>query len=90
MAERYTPAMLADIHAGQALALKIHNEVVVPANPSLEVRIFAIAVLAAEFAVTNSETIEEAAEIVDTIFQNARSALQSGFEAKSRLGSEQH
>jgi hypothetical protein len=73
-----------DIEAGQALALKIHNEVIVPANPSFETRMFAIAVLAAEFAVTQSETLEEAADTVAAIAEAARTALAGAFEEKAR------
>ena len=82
----YAAEMLADIETGQALALKMHNDVIVPANPSLETRIFAIAVLAAEFAVTHSETLDEANALIDTIADAARSALPSGFEAKPQIG----
>jgi hypothetical protein len=45
---------------------------------------FAIAVLAAEFAVTQSETLEEAADTVAAIAEAARTALAGAFEEKAR------
>ena len=80
----FSHELLTDIEAGRALALKIHNEVIVPANPSFETRMFAIAVLAAEFAVTQSDTVEQAADTVDAIAEAARTALNSAFEEKTR------
>jgi hypothetical protein len=80
----FSHELLADIEAGAALALKIHNEVIAPANPSFETRMFAIAVLAAEFAVTQSDTLAQAADTVDAIAEAARTALNAAFEEKTR------
>ena len=82
----FPPDLLADVEAGQALALKIHNDVIVPANPSFEVRMFAIAALAAEFAVMLSETPDAAGDMIDAIAEAARSALPFGFDEKARIG----
>jgi hypothetical protein len=81
----FTFDLIGDIEAGQALARQMHNEVIAPANPSIEVHMFAIAVLTAEFAVRRSETMAEAEDLVDAIADAARSALQSGFNAKSHI-----
>ena len=78
--------LLADVEAGQALAVKIHNDVIVPANPSFEVRMFAIATLAAEFAVMLSETPDEADDLINSIAEAARSAVPFGFDEKTRIG----
>ena len=87
MTEPTFPAdLLADVEAGQALALKIHNDVIVPANPSVEVRMFAIATLAAEFAVMLSETPDEADDLIDSIAEAARSAVPFGFDEKTGIG----
>ena len=76
--------------AGQALAHKIHTEVVAPANPPLDVRINAIAVLAAELAVSNTNSMALAQEVIDTIPQAAKSALAPGFAGKAaQLGKRQ-
>ncbi len=76
--------------AGQALAHKIHTEVVAPANPPLDVRINAIAVLAAELAVSNTNSMALAQEVIDTIAQAAKSALAAGFAWKAaQLGKRQ-
>lgn len=71
--------------AGQALAHKIHTEVVAPANAPLDVRINAIAVLAAELAVSNTDSMAVAIEVIDTIAQAAKSALAPGFAYKAQL-----
>jgi len=76
--------------AGQALAHKIHTEVVAPANPPLDVRINAIAVLSAELAVSNTDSMMMAQEVIDTIAQAAKSALAPGFAWKAaQLGKRQ-
>ena len=76
--------------AGQALAHKIHTEVVAPANPPLDVRINAIAVLAAELAMSNTNSMALAQEVIDTIVQAAKSALAPGFAWKAaQLGKRQ-
>ena len=75
MTAKYTSETLKALHDGQALAQKIHTQIVVPDNPPLDVRMFAIAVLAAEVAVTNSDTIDKAKKIVSTIMDTANSAV---------------
>jgi len=76
--------------AGQALAHKIHTEVVAPANPPLDVRVNAIAVLAAELAMSNTNSMALAQEVIDTIAQAAKSALAPGFAWKAaQLGKRQ-
>ena len=75
--------------AGQALAHKIHTEVIAPANASLDVRMNAIAVLAAELAISNTDSMEMAQEVIDVIAQAAKSALAPGFAYKAQLAKRQ-
>ena len=82
----FPPDLLADVEAGQALALTIHNDVIVPANPSFEVRMFAIAALAAEFAAMLSETPDAAGDMIDAIAEaeQARHPLRFRREGADR------
>jgi hypothetical protein len=82
-------ANLQAARAGQVLAHKIHTEVVAPANAPLDVRMNAIAVLAAELAVSNTDSIEMAEKIIDTIAFAAKSALAPGFAYKAQLSKRQ-
>ena len=76
--------------AGQALAHKIHTEVVAPENASLEVRMNAIAVLAAELAVSSTDSMVLAQAVIDAIAQAAKSGLAPGFAWKAaQLGKRQ-
>jgi hypothetical protein len=75
--------------AGQALAHKIHTKVVAPAKAPLDVRMNAIAVLAAELAVSNTDSVEMAESIIDTIAFAAKSALPPGFAYKAQLSKRQ-
>ena len=83
------PDDLKAARAGQALAHKIHTEVVAPANAPLDVRMNAIAVLAAELAVSNTDSMEMAEKIIDTIAFAAKSALAPGFAYKAQLSKRQ-
>jgi putative SOS response-associated peptidase YedK len=60
MAAKFTPEQLQALHEAQALAHKIHTEFVVPSNASLDVRMNAISVLAAELEA--AELMKPAAE----------------------------
>ena len=82
-------ANLRAARAGQALAHKIHTEVVAPENAALDVRMNAIAILAAELAVSNTDSIEMAEKIIDTIAFAAKSALPPGFAYKAQLSKRQ-
>jgi hypothetical protein len=84
MAAKFTQEQLQALHDAQALAHKIHTEIIVPSNASLDVRLNAIAVLAAELAVTNSDRLRLARNVIDTIADTAKSMLQSGFDHKTR------
>ena len=76
--------------AGQALAHKIHTQVVAPENASVEVIMNSIAVLAAELAVSDTDSMALAQEVIDTIPQAAKSALAPGFAGKAaQLGKRQ-
>jgi len=68
-------ANLQAARASQVLAYKVHTEVVAPANPPLDLRMNAFAVLSAELAVSNTDSMEMAQEVIDTIAQAAKSAL---------------
>ena len=67
----------------------IHTEVVAPANAALDVRMNAIAILAAELAVSNTDSVEMAEKIIDTIAFAAKSALPPGFAYKAQLSKRQ-
>ena len=83
-------ANLRAARAGQALAHRIHTEVVAPANAALDVRMNAIAILAAELTVSNTDSIEMAERIIDTIAAfAAKSALAPGFAYKAQLSKRQ-
>ena len=84
MTAKFTPEQLQALHEAQTLAHKIHTEIVVPSNASLDVRMNAIAVLAAELAVTNTDRARLARKVIDTIADTAKSMLQSGFDHKAR------
>ena len=75
--------------AGQALAHKIHTEVIKPANAALDVRINAIAVLAAELAVSSTDTMDLANEVIDTLAHAAKSAMPLGFAYKAHMSKKQ-
>jgi hypothetical protein len=84
MAAKFTPEQLQALHEAQTLAHKIHTELVVPSNASLDVRMNAISVLAAELAVTNTDNMQLARKVIDTIASTAKSMLQSGFDYKAQ------
>jgi len=84
----FTPERIA--RTGQALALTIHNDVIVPANPSFEVRMFAIAALAAEFAAMLSETPDAAGDMIDAIAEAEQAVLRPKVAGAAMSGDKNH
>ena len=78
--EKHTAETLANIHAGNVIAQKVNDEIFLPNDVPLEIRMYAISSLLAGTAVAYGIDRKGANEIIDAVIETARGSLQSGFD----------